>query len=358
MKTLIKYEFRKIFGRRISMIALSAVILLSFLLTVSTWQNLYAFDGKNREGTGQTAVEIDKSIAETYRGVLTDRKVRQMMSDFAPKTDLHGLHARYLYQNAIQSAFFYRFSDLNGNWNGLSVSDVYDEEEITVGYIDGWLKTSQNMVKIFLVLSLAVLLAAAPVYAGEYGGMDNILLTGKYGRTKCALAKGIAVFLYAFLATMLLTVLNLLPAAAIYGTEGLESSVLFCSADFGDCYIPFNITCSTLLKYQVLLAFTGILGAAGTALLLSAVAKNGLAAFAGAAAVYFLPLLLPVTETSPLFRYLALLPLYHVQFTALMSIEQLKGSILYAVFAVPVALAIAAAGFTASRVIFARHQVH
>lgn len=357
MTKMIKYEFRKIFGRHISLIALAAVILLSLILTVSTWQNLYAFDGKSREGTGQTAFEIDKSVAETYRGVLTDEKLRQMMSDFAPKTDLHGLNARYLYQNSIQSALFYRFFDSNGSWNGLSVSDVYGGEEITIGYIDGWLKTSRNMVRSFLVLSFAVLLAAAPVYAGEYGGMDNILLTGRYGRTKCVLAKGIAVFLYAFLATMLLAALNLLPAAAIYGTDGLECSVLFSSSDFGDYYIPFNITCGTLLKYQVLLAFTGILGAVGTALILSAAAKSALTAFAGAAAVYFLPLLLPVSETSPLFRYLALLPLYHVQFTALMSIERLTGSIPYAVLAVPVALVIAAIGFMTSRAIFAKHQV-
>ena len=76
-----------------------------------------------------------------------------------------------------------------------------------------------------------------------------------------------------------------------------------------------------------------------------------------AATVYFLPLLLPVSETSPLFRYLALLPLYHVQFTALMSIERLTGNIPYAVLAVPLALVIAAAGFMTSRTIFARHQV-
>ena len=55
-----------------------------------------------------------------------------------------------LYQNAMQSAAFARFSDMNGNWNGLSVSDVFGDEEIKIGYTDGWLSTSQNMVKILL----------------------------------------------------------------------------------------------------------------------------------------------------------------------------------------------------------------
>ena len=62
----------------------------------------------------------------------------------------HGLYVQDggLYQNAMQSAAFARFSDMNGNWNGLSVSDVFGDEEIKIGYTDGWLSTSQNMVKI------------------------------------------------------------------------------------------------------------------------------------------------------------------------------------------------------------------
>ena len=58
-----------------------------------------------------------------------------MMSDFAPTHDLHGLNAMYLYQNATQSAAFSRFSDKEGNWNGLSVSDVFGNEEIKIGYV-------------------------------------------------------------------------------------------------------------------------------------------------------------------------------------------------------------------------------
>ena len=61
------------------------------------------------------------------------------MNDFAPTHDLHGLNAMYLYQNATQSAAFSRFSDKEGNWNGLSVSDVFGNEEIKIGYVDGWL---------------------------------------------------------------------------------------------------------------------------------------------------------------------------------------------------------------------------
>ena len=156
MKKLILFELRKVFSKRLSLIALVGILLFSVLISFSTYQNKYAFDGVNAEGSGKTAVEIDKGIAAKYEGILTDEKVQQMMSDFAPTSDLHGLSAIYVYQNAMQSAVFSRFSDKEGNWNGLSVSDVFGNEEIKIGYVDGWLSTSRNMVRVFVALALAV----------------------------------------------------------------------------------------------------------------------------------------------------------------------------------------------------------
>ena len=84
MKKLILFELRKVFSKRLALIALIGIILFSALLSFSTFQNKYAFDQNIGEGTGKTAVEIDKEIAAKYEGILTDEKVQQMMSDFAP----------------------------------------------------------------------------------------------------------------------------------------------------------------------------------------------------------------------------------------------------------------------------------
>ena len=58
-----------------------------------------------------------------------------------PKSGPQGLNAIYLYQNAMQSAVTARFSDMYGNWNGLRVAQVFGEE-ISIGYVDGWLSAS------------------------------------------------------------------------------------------------------------------------------------------------------------------------------------------------------------------------
>ena len=169
MKNLIKFELRKILTKRFAVISVAAVLLLSLILSFSTLHSMYAFDGNGAEETGKAAVEIDKQIALKYEGKLTDNKVQQMMSEFKPTQDLHGMNAKYIYQNALQSSVFSHFADIDGNWNGLSVADVFGDKEIKVGYVNGWLSTSQNMAKIFIVLSLVIILLIAPVFSGEYG---------------------------------------------------------------------------------------------------------------------------------------------------------------------------------------------
>lgn len=251
-----------------------------------------------------------------------------MMSEFKPTQDLHGMNAKYIYQNALQSSVFSHFADIDGNWNGLSVADVFGDKEIKVGYVNGWLSTSQNMAKIFIVLSLVIILLIAPVFSGEYGGVDNIILTSKYGKTKCATAKVLASLLSAVFITTLVVIFNLLIAVAIYGTEGLDCSILFAPIDFLEGYIPFNITCGTVLKYQILLAFMSAISVTGIVLILSAVCKSQMIAFVISAAIHVIPIMLPISETSALYRIIVLMPLFYSQYISIMSVEQMHNGIL------------------------------
>ncbi len=357
MRKLILFELRKVFSKRLAFIALIGIILFSALLSFFTFQDKYAFDKTIGEGTGKTAVEIDKEIAAKYGGLLTDEKVQQMMSDFAPTSDLHGLNAIYVYQNAMQSAAFSRFSDKDGNWNGLSISDVFGDEVIKIGYVDGWLSTSRNMVRVFVALALVVIIMLAPIFSSEYEGVDNIILTSKYGKTKCATAKVVAGIITAILTTTLVAAFNLLLALIFYGTEGLDCSILFAPSDYVEAFIPFNITCGTLLKYQILLAFTCTLSVTGITLFLSAISKNQIVALVASMAIFLFPVLLPISEVNPLFRLVGLLPIYHVLAISLLSVEQMNNGMLYAIWAIPATLLFLGVGAVFSRCVFAKHQV-
>ena len=357
MKKLIGFELKKLFSRRLTQVAFALVLLFSAFLNFFTYQNKYAFDGRSREGTGRTAVEVDKEVAARYAGPLTDEKVRRMLAEQVPKTGEGQVSAIYLYWNATQSAVSARFADRYGSWNGLTVADVFGEEEINIGYVDGWLTTSQNLVKSLVLLSLFLIVMTAPVFCGEYGGVDQILLSARYGKTKCAGAKVAASILAALFTTVVVLALNFSMAFALYGGEGLDCSILFAQMSYLEGGIPFPLTCGTMLAYQILLAFTGALGVTGITLVFSAACKNPMIALAASTTIYGLPVLLPVSEASPLFRLVGLFPTYHAQFVSLMSVEQMDGGLLYALWAVPAGLALLLAGSVISRKIFAGHQV-
>jgi len=357
VKNLICFELRKIFSKRLTQAALAAVLLLSAFLAFSTYQNKYASDGVGREGTGRDAVEIEKAVAAKYSGILTDEGVQRMLSELVPKSGENGLNAIYIFQNTLQSAVSARFADAQGNWNGLRVADVFGDAAVKIGYVDGWLSTSRNMTRVSAVFAIFVIVMLAPVFCGEYGGVDYLILSSKYGRTRCAAAKVIAGILAALSTAAVVLAVNFLAAFAFYGGEGLDCSILFAQLTALEGSVPFNITCGTLLAYQAVLTVTCAIGTAGVTLVLSAACENQNVALAASATVYALPILFPIPETGVKLLPLALFPAYHAQFVALMSAGRISGALLYAVWAVPAATALAATGGAVSRGIFARRQV-
>lgn len=356
MKRLILFELRKIWSRRLTLAALALTLAVSALFTISGYRNAYAFDGVSREARGGEAWALDRELAERYRGVLTDEKVARMMSDFALRQDLHGLNPVYLYRNATQAAVFCRFAAMDGGWNGRTVADVFGDEEIVIGFNSGWLQTSQDMVRSCLLLLAAVVVMTAPVFAGEYGGADSILLSSRYGRSRCVTAKLLAALLSAGLAAVVVTAASLLPALALYGGGGLGCSVLFAPVGFVESGIPYNLSCGEQIGWQALLVFTAALGTAGITLAVSALSSGQLPAAALSAALLLLPAMLPLEESGALFRLVSLLPVYQVQFFSPMSLERL-GELPWAVLAVPMTALLTSAGSLIARRAFRRHQV-
>lgn len=354
---MIRFELKKILMKKIVLIGIVALFILNVLFVISTCNSMYAFDGKSNQGTGIMAIKIDKEIAKKYEGILTDEKVQKMLQDFKLTIDLHGLNASYSYQNAIQSSVYARFVDLNGNWNGLTVKNVFGDKKINVGYVNGWLHVSQYMIQIFLILSLLIIVMVSPVFSGEYSEVGKLLLTTKYGKTKCSNAKNIAAILAVFFLTTFFAAINIIIALIIYGYDGLNSSIIFAPISFVTNYIPFNITCLTLIKYQILLLFTCVFSITGITLFLSSICKNQITTLIVSMSIFMLPCILPINESSWLYKFIVLMPVYQIQFVSIMSVEQMENGILYAIWVLPISIIIIVAGYIISRIIFANYQI-
>ncbi len=362
MLTLIYFELRKLLQRRLVWAALLLFLLMNLLLLTTAVKEQYTYDPvSGQQAYNLAAIQLDKNIAARYGNRLTDTVVQQMLSDFQPTaemlTRIGGVHVAYIRQNSMQAAVQYHFANADGSWNGQTVAQQFGAEPLTIGYVTGWLSFSHCLIKILLMLAILLLIILAPVFSGEYNGMDQLLLTTRYGRSKCNLAKIAAAFLLSLTLTAAVLLCNLFLARLVLGGDGLDCSILFSGVSFSEQSIPYNITCGAMLGYQILLAFTAVLMLTGIVLLLSALSQSPFVTLIVAAVLLVLPMLLPVQETSSLYPIIVLLPLYQLQFLSLMSLQQWSNGLLYATLAIPVAGCTAIVGTLWAHRQFSRHQV-
>ena len=345
MRQLIWFELKKIFSR---ILILSALVVLALL-------NIISFVGEFP--AEETAYE--QEIARKYEGVLDDEKVQQMLRDFLPSQEQinmwKGVHVMYIGQNSIQTAVHAYFAKEDGTWNGKTVRDVFGDQEIRVGYNSGWLDFSRLLAKMMLGAAIFCVLMVSPVFAGEYAGMEQLLLAARFGKTKCVMAKITAAFLASLAVVFAVLTGNFTGAFLAMGTEGLQASTRFCGVYYQE-WMPFPISCREMLIWQTILAVSGIFMLTGITLAVSAAAKNQTTSLIAAAFLFAFPLFITMPESAPLFKILGLLPAYQLQFALLMGIGQM-GDLFYAALGVPAAAAAAVGGSLLAGRIWRKREV-
>lgn len=352
MGTMIKYEIRKMLAKKISLAALALLLIWNVISVASALNGMYAYDGVSKESRGLEAVKMEKKIAAGYEGILTDKKVRQIIDDFPADNFIEGLDAKYAYNNSIQSAVYSHFVDKDGNYNRKTVKEIYGSNRIKIGYINGWNYTVRGMIQVFFALMIVIMLVISPVFSGDYGSMSSIVMSSRYGKSKNASARIIAAFVISFALAFITAVFNIAAALVIYGTEGLDCSVLFSSADFEGGLVPYNITCMQMILYQLAMMLAGTVAVTGITVAASAVFRNQISALAGSLFVFVLPMLIPIEEMSGLYRAIVTMPVFDVLFLAPMSLEQPN-----LVPAAVVAVVIAALGIAAGKKVFGDYQL-
>lgn len=363
MFDLTRFELKKIWAKKIVLAGFALLLIFNDLLYKSS-SHIIVWPNQNSDYLrGLEAIEFDKKITQKYEGLLTNEKVQEMLKDFMPSESflqqIGGMNIAAIVMNSTQTAVQSRFANPDGTWNGMTVKDIYGNNEIQVGYNTGWLNTCFYMIKLIMALGIFMILVISPVFSGEYSGMDAIILTSKYGKTKCVSAKLIAAFVSAFFITTVFVILNLVAAYVTYGAEGLNASISFSSLNYFET-LPCGMVTTDLLTYKIILAFTSVIGIAALTLIISSVYKNTFATLAVAAAIHVIPIMLPISEHHPLFKYLSLFPIYQGQTILILSLDKISwlgSKIPYAIIAIPVVLTLCAIGCIVSKRAFSEHQV-
>lgn len=177
-------------------------------------------------------------------------------------------------------------------------------EPLAYGYADGW-DDILNCVAFLAFAMVAVCVALAPIFAGEYQqGADAVLLASRYGRTKLVVAKLAAAFVFTTAYFALATAIIVGVALAFFGADGAGLPVQAMSLS-----IPYNLTMAQATAAALGLAYLMALGFAALTLALSALFRSILAVFALDVALIFITGLLPTGGNGVLMHIQYLFPL-------------------------------------------------
>ena len=174
---------------------------------------------------------------------------------------------------------------------------------LSYGYAGGW----SNIIDCIAFVSFAILavcVALAPVFAGEYADRtDSVLLSSRYGRTRLLTAKILASLLFAagYFALCALIICGV--SLAAYGAGGADLPVQVLAMGS-----PYDITVSQAALISVGLAFLMTMGFAGLTLLLSSRLRSMLAVFVIDAALVLVTGMIPTGGIGILQHILYLFP--------------------------------------------------
>ena len=372
MWQLVKFEVQKLLSKKMVWACLLGMAFMICAM-IANWvypgevRVRYFQDGELITLEGTEAIRFSQAIAEKYGGLLTDEKVQAVLAEYRMKEEdmienhMDPTREGYYIHNFLYDSFrdFYQG---DGTYNGAGITEVYGElaESLTVGFSSGWVNLIYAMIYTLLSLGCVLTIILAPLFAEEYTrGMDALILTGAYGKTKCAWAKIMA----GFLVSMGLMAVHILIFTVVYlcfyGFDGWNASIQI--NDLGVFMdVPYLMSCGQGLLYALLLWFTAGLILTGMSILISAWAKSAFNSLIISFALFVVPLFLPWNYMGILKIPAKFFPILQMQLSDLFEaplLETGKWQINFMWLTVPIALIAAAVCGIGSRRIFARHQV-
>ena len=372
MWQIVKYEIEKLLSKKLVWACLLGMVLMEYAM-IANWvypgpESVQFFqDGELVWFRGRDAIRESQAIAEKYAGPLTDEKVRAILEDFdmpdedMKKQSIDPDREKYYTHNSLYSSLK-DFQKMNGSWNGLTIREVYGElaDDMNLGYSSGWTNVIYAMMYTLLSLFCVLIIILSPLFAEEYTrGTDALILTGAYGKTKCAWAKIISGFL---VSTALIGIAALVFFAVYlvnYGTLGWNASIQI--NDMGYFHdVPYSMTCGQGVLYAVLAWFTAGVVLTAVAIAVSAWAKSAFTSLVISFALFVIPMFIDWDAMGFLRLPAQFIPIQQIQLLNLFECPILQAGGLEVKLmwlTVPGAIIMVTVCSLFARRAFARHQV-
>ncbi len=311
MGTLIKYELKKLFNKKMNIIVVIVCLLLIILLFSLAGTDFLATDENGKSYKGKEAISIRKEQIKEISGVLTNerieneiRKLQELNKnpdnivtnvygerDFKPEvynkylnnrlnllTNINCVYSNnYINElikiNLEEQKDFYgirekKIEDL------INASQDYKERTYTESEKEYWIEKSKNVntpfkygfyygysnlyntYEMLIIGVIAIVICLASVFAGEYqNGTDKILLTTKYGKSKGIIAKIIASYLFSILIFTIYLIVAVGIVFCMFGTEGGNLPI-----QVSNMLSPYSLTFFQSLLYNFVISYTVLFG--------------------------------------------------------------------------------------------------
>jgi ABC-type transport system involved in multi-copper enzyme maturation permease subunit len=336
---ILKYEIKKILSRRGTLIAL----LVLFMITVCSI--LYSIHypswdiDDNTTIHGIKAIKMSKQEKSKNNAIITEEVVSRIINEYKDISNnsidgtlsaegwlkiqyiddlvvlidnsfgsfhdfnyylcgqLSTSQSNQFYQNRIKQIKEWANSDENDALRYTQEQKEYFirsaetlETPFTYSYMEGWKEVFNGGALVLFCVMLILCIIIAPVFCNEYqSGMDNILMSSQFGKTKVAYAKVLASYIITTVVYWSTVLLYNLSVLLVYGTDG-ASCIIQTNRGFWKSF--YHLTNIQALGVSLGLAYLGSLLMVSLTMLISSKAKTSFEAIIIPFVVLIIPLMI------------------------------------------------------------------
>ena len=344
MKSLLRFELRKILCRKVNLIAMLVGLLVIVISNIALIHGKFLCLDEENSLEGVEAIKTQSEIENALASELSEEFLTGFLQDYqkeiqnqplgydffliAPKSNLYSLIAsnyaewnddwdwedlgKISTENGI--GFYERRIEkietlLNAEYSYGNYTDIekaywlQKAEKISTPFLWGsrnaWDTIWTGIGLLFFQL-FVISICIAPVFAGEYQNRtDALILSAKHGKTKLIQAKIIASFLFVLLYIALCSMISIGINIVILGADGWNLPV-----QLWDTIIPYQLTAAEACMINLLIVFLLSCSLTAITLLLSAVCKSQMIVLAIDVLLFFGTVFLPSSKTSGLWNHI------------------------------------------------------
>lgn len=352
MKQLLKYELKKIFSRKVNLIAmaLGMLIIVYSNIALINGESLYLGEGNRIEGVD--AIKTQEEVENALTSELSEEFLTGFMQEYQQEIQKNPSEDGYDYSLIADKTNLFaliagNYTEFNEQWGWAALNDIstdhgigfyerrmekiktllnadYSYGNYTESEKEYWLQKAEavktpftwgsrntwdmiwSSIGLLFYQFFVISICLAPVFAGEYQNRtDALILSAKHGKTKLIYAKIMASFIFTSFDMVLCSIVSIGINVGMLGVGGWKLPV-----QLWNTIIPYQLTVIEACALNLLMLFLISFSLTAVSLMLSAVFKSQLIALAVDILLYYGTVFMPFSKTSRLWNHIKyLLPI-------------------------------------------------